>query len=86
MKRAIVMTALLLIGCTALPTATQLVQIPIVTKCNPQTSISKIPEYPFDKAKKEMTLFEKFQLALSELSLIRGQNKELQAALIECTK
>jgi len=74
------------VACTSLPPAPQLVEVPIATKCNPTVKITPITEYVFDKAKKDMSLYETSQLALSELSTVRGQNKELTAALKECTK
>ena len=63
----------------------QVVQVPIEVKCESSVTVTPIAEYPFDKATKEMTLYEKFQLALAEKDLVRGQNKELTAALSECT-
>lgn len=75
-------------GCATTPklTGTQLVNVPISTKCSPTLNITDIPEYPTDKMTKDMSLFEKFQLVWSERSLLKGQNTELKAALGECTK
>lgn len=79
---------LALTGCASTPkfTGTQLVNVPITTKCSPITNITPIAEYPLDKVTKNMSLFEKLQLALAERSLYKGQNIELKAALAECTK
>ncbi len=76
-----------LTGCaTTSPTNTQVVQVPVVAKCTPKTNITPIVEYPFSKATKEMSLYQKLQLALAERDVVKGQNIELKAALAECTK
>jgi hypothetical protein len=75
-------------GCfgTMKTSETQIVKVPIATKCKPVTNITEITDYPFDNAKKEMSLYEKAQLQSAELKLVKGQNKELKAALAECTR
>lgn len=83
------LVAMTLIGCGTDPVklnTAQLVDVPIVTKCTPKQQITPITDHPMDRATKEMPLFEKSQLALSEALLYKGQNKELTAALAECTK
>lgn len=82
-----IISSLLLTGCeTFKVTKTQIVKVPIITKCEPTTTVTEITEYPFDKANKEMSLYEKNQLLAAENSLVKGQNIELKAALKECTK
>jgi hypothetical protein len=86
--RAILITALLLTGCATAPKPVpepQRVEVPIVVKCEPTTNITPVSN-AFDKATKEMSLYEKFELALEELTSYRGRDKELTAALRECTK
>lgn len=79
--------AFIITGCgsTVKLSQPQVVQVPIEVKCKSTVTVTPIAEYPFDNATKEMTLYEKFQLALAEKDLVRGQNKELTAALSECT-
>lgn len=82
-----IILALALTGCTtAKPTDTQIVYVPVQTKCKPLTNITQIDEHPKDKMLKESSLFEKLQLILAELKLVEGQNTELSVALSECTK
>lgn len=73
-------------GCASISGNTQIVKVPVVTKCEPSVKVSSVVNYPFDKAKKEMSTFEKYQLASAERKLLRAENKELRAALSECTK
>ncbi len=88
MKLLVILTCVLaLTGCLGTaPTKPDIVNVPIATKCKPITNITEIPVKPVSQAKKDMTLYEKLQLVLSELEQITGQNKELKAALSECTK
>jgi len=67
-----------------MPLATQEVKVAVVTKCDPSVKVTPIT-HPFDMATKEMSLYEKFKLLYAERLLLRGQNKELTAALKECT-
>jgi hypothetical protein len=80
--------AAMLSGCTATPviSSTQYVNVLVPVKCSPTLQVTSISEYPTSKFKVDMSLFEKTQLIMAELFLIRGQNKELTAALGECTK
>jgi hypothetical protein len=80
--------SMVLAGCVdpVKPEPTNVVEKLVPVKCKPSIQITQISEYPLDTANKEMTLFEKSQLALAENSLIKGQNKELKAALAECTE
>jgi outer membrane biogenesis lipoprotein LolB len=83
----LLIVVLFLTGCPAtIPTAPDVVEVPVAVRCKPTVQITKIQDYAYDRAVKEMSLYEKFQLAMSELSTVRGQNKELDAALKECTK
>lgn len=79
---------LLLAACTtALPVIQPTkIEIPIAVKCEPTIKITPITEYPFDRATKEMSLYDKLELSLEELHSVKGQNLELTAALRECTK
>lgn len=77
--------SMFLVGCGTM-NGTQIVKVPVATKCEPTTEITEITDYPTKRLTKEMSLFEKFQLTLAELKLLQGQNKELTAALSECTK
>jgi hypothetical protein len=78
---------LLLSGCGTNPvTKTQIVHVPITTKCEPTVKITEIFEYPTQNLDKDMTLYEKTIALMSENKLLRGQNTELKAALSECTK
>lgn len=76
--------AVLISGCDTVPINTQEVKVAVVTKCDPSVKITPIT-HPFDNVTKEMSLFEKVQLLMSERFLVNGQNKELTAALKECT-
>lgn len=84
----IVLIAALLSGCacTKTPGDIQYVNVLVPVKCQPTLQITLISDYPTSKIMLEMTLFEKTQLVLAELFLVEGQNKELKAALGECTK
>jgi PBP1b-binding outer membrane lipoprotein LpoB len=89
MKALIVLLPLILClnGCPAtIPRVPDKVEVPIPTRCEPTTNVTQLKELDFDKAKKEMTLYEKNQLLLAENSSLTGQNTELKAALKECTK
>lgn len=88
MKRLLIALAIvcIFVGCGTAPTKPQLVEVPIITKCSPITEVKDIDVYPVDEAKKEMSLYDKFKLALRELELVKDQNLELKAALNECTK
>jgi len=59
-------------------------KIPVPVKCD-APAINTPTEYPFDRAKKEMTTFEKLRLAISELEIYRGYTKELEAVKNKCT-
>lgn len=74
------------VGCGTAPAIPQQVNVPIQTKCQPITNVKDIDKFPVDEAKKDMSLYDKFKLVLSELELVRDQNTELKAALKECTK
>lgn len=83
----LVVSLILIVGCgTVTLPQPQLVSVPVKTKCEPITNVKDIDVYPFSEAKKEMSLYEKFKLALQELELVTDQNTELKAALKECTK
>lgn len=82
----LIISLALLTGCATKPTAPEVVQVPLATKCEPTVKVKEIDEYPFDRATKEMSLYEKFQLAVAELNLVKGQNTELKAVVKECTK
>lgn len=84
MKRVILILFLTLSGCVTVPSAPQVVQVPVATRCNSTLKIDQI-EHPFDKATTTMSLHDQLELALADLSLTRAKNKELQAALTECT-
>lgn len=88
MKQVIfLLFAILLVGCA--PTIireTQTVEVLVPVKCEPSVKINLIEEYPFNKARKEMSAFEKYQLSSEERKLLRAENKELRAALAECTR
>lgn len=78
--------ALSLAACgTTKLTDTQTVYVPITTKCKPVTNVTEVENH-FDKANKEMSLFEKTQLLAAENKSLKGQNTELKVALAECTK
>jgi hypothetical protein len=92
MKKLITFLSVLLIsGCSSFSppainvTGTQVVDVPIVTRCDPSVKVTPI-DHVFDQAKKEIPLEDKTKLALSELNSVNGQNAELLAALKECTK
>ena len=87
MKSFIIVLVFLLAGCCTpeIIEKPQIVEVPVMVKCKPTVTITPIT-HPFDKAKKDMSLYDKLKLALAELSLVKGQNKELTAALTECTK
>lgn len=59
-------------------------KVPVPVKCD-APAVNTPTEYPFDKAKKEMTNFEKLRLALAELEIYRGYTKELEAVKNKCT-
>lgn len=84
----LIISGIILTGCGAtIPiTKTQLVPVPIATKCSPITNVTSVVEYPTKKMRKEMSLYEKNQLVIAELKIVKGQNIELKAALKECTK
>jgi uncharacterized lipoprotein YajG len=83
---AILLSCTLLIGCCTNPVIVpEKIEVPIAVKCEPVTTITVI-NHAYDRATPEMSLYEKFQLALEELNSVNGQNKELTAALKECTK
>lgn len=73
-------------GCATKPVVPGIVEVPLPTRCEPTLKVKEIDEYPFDRATKEMSLYEKFQLAIAELNLVKGQNIELKAVVKECTK
>lgn len=80
---------LLLSGCfgtTVKVTDTQVVKEAIPTKCKSTVKVTEIVEYPTDKIKLEMSLFEKSQLVIAERDMLKGQNKELKAGLKECSE
>jgi hypothetical protein len=84
-----IISTLLLVGCgtEALKvTPPEVVKVAVETKCQPTTKITPINDDPMDRATKEMSAFEKTQLALASADLYKGQNKELTAALKECTQ
>lgn len=76
-----------MVGCSSLKSTPppQMVQVAIQTKCEPITIVRDV-DYAFTDAKKEMSLYDKFKLALYELESVTNQNIELKAALKECTK
>ncbi len=89
MKNLIIalLLSLVMIGCGGMSVkGAQIAEVPIKTKCTPTLGITEIKEYPYDRATKTMDLYDKLQLALAELGLVKGQNTELKAALGECTK
>jgi hypothetical protein len=59
-------------------------KVPVAVKCD-APAVNTPTEYPFDKAKKEMTTFEKLRLAIAELEIYRGYTKELVAVKDKCT-
>ncbi len=79
---------LALTGCATKPvlTGTQIVEVPIATKCEPKMKITDITFNPKKHLTKEMSMFDKLQLVLAQLKITEGQNTELKAALKECTK
>jgi hypothetical protein len=85
--RTLLLPLFILAGCatTNQPPEPIKVEVPVAVKCEPTTNITPANN-AFDKATKEMSLFEKFELALEELHSYRGRDKELAAALRECTK
>jgi uncharacterized lipoprotein YajG len=85
---ALLLTSMLLLsGCATKPvTKTQIVHVPIATKCESTVRVTEIAEYPTQNLDKDMTLYEKVISLMSENKLLRGQNTELKAALSECTK
>lgn len=87
MRYLYILLVVLLVGCTTLagPSPTQVVDVPITKRCEPTMKITQITDV-FDQAKKEMTLEQKIVPLIAELEQYKGQNKELQAALKECTK
>ena len=64
----------------------QIVKVPIPVKCQPTVKVTAITDHPADNLDASMTLYQKNQLLISENYLLDGQNKELTAALAECTK
>lgn len=80
--------ALALTGCGAqiVREPPQIVNVAVPVKCEPTLKVTDINDYPTDHFTKDMPLYDKTKLALAELALLRGQNKELKAALTECTK
>lgn len=86
--KVLLLSLLLLTGCATVkapPPEPQKVEIMVPVKCEPTTNVTPADD-AYDKATKEMSLFEKFELALEELHSYRGRDKELTAALKECTK
>jgi hypothetical protein len=80
---------LFLAGCGTpeqIPGPTVTVKVPVVAKCETTVKVTDIGELPTKKLRKDMTLYQKAQLFISENELLKGQNKELKAALAECTK
>lgn len=80
---------LMLSGCfgtTVKVTDTQTVKEAIAVRCKPSIKITEIVEYPTDKIRSDMSLYEKSQLIIAERDLLKGQNKELKAGLKECTE
>jgi hypothetical protein len=88
MKKLILVLSMALFigGCGTISGSTQIVKIPAVTKCEPSVTPRDPVSLPFDNATKEMSLYDKFKLLLAENNIISGHNKELKAALRECTK
>jgi hypothetical protein len=74
-----------LTGCSTISENTQTVKVPITVKCKSTVTITEIPDV-FSEAKKEDSLLSKTEKLISENHYLRGQNKELKAALSECTK
>lgn len=87
-KLYLLVLALVLTGCCTKPLTsnTQIVEVPIAVKCTPTLNVTEIQVHPLAKIRKDMSLYEKNQLTVAELKLVEGQNKELKAALSECTK
>lgn len=84
MKYLVILFCMVIAGCVTVPSAPQVVKIPITTRCEPSIKITE-SEHPFDKATTSMTLHDKLELALADLSLTKAENKQLSAALKECT-
>lgn len=87
MKRLIlIMMVLLLAACAPDPIKPdQVVDRVVTVKCQKQP-INTPTEFPFDRATKDMPLFDQLKLALSELEIYRGYTKELKSSLDACTE
>jgi len=85
-NKFILLIPFLLFGCaTTEPTikvVTQKVEIPVATACKTVTPTA--PSFSFNSLSEENTIYEKSQIALSDLELHRSYEIELLAALKSC--
>jgi hypothetical protein len=91
MKKLILITAMLLSGCTVFGAAqpevqyvTKEVKVPVTIKCEKQ-NITK-PKYVFTQAKKGDLLYTNLALLAAENDYLIAYTAKLEAALNACTK